>query len=85
MLQPCGSVGAYQRHKRRGENPCDACRAANAGYHRERRAAGNGVVTRWSKRTRAAALESLARRYRAEYLKELTAARTRDPRPEATS
>jgi hypothetical protein len=33
----CGSLAAYQRHKRRGEEPCDACRAARSRYERERR------------------------------------------------
>lgn len=27
-LQPCGTDGAYQRHKRHGEEPCDPCREA---------------------------------------------------------
>lgn len=25
-LRPCGTVAAYQRHLRRGETPCEACR-----------------------------------------------------------
>lgn len=30
-LQPCGTPAAYQRHLRRGEEPCDPClTAANA-------------------------------------------------------
>lgn len=33
--QPCGTVAAYARHLRRGETPCDACRAANAERHRD--------------------------------------------------
>ena len=32
---PCGTVAAYKRHQRRGEQPCQSCRAANAAYHRE--------------------------------------------------
>lgn len=28
-LAPCGTVAAYNRHLRRGETPCDACREAN--------------------------------------------------------
>ena len=31
-MQPCGTHGAYQRHKRRGEQPCEPCRLANAAY-----------------------------------------------------
>lgn len=27
-LQPCGTWAAYKRHKRRGEEPCEACRQA---------------------------------------------------------
>ena len=27
-LQPCGTWAAYKRHKRKGEEPCDACRQA---------------------------------------------------------
>ena len=27
-MQPCGTVAAYRRHRRRGEKPCDACREA---------------------------------------------------------
>jgi hypothetical protein len=29
-LQPCGTHGAYARHLRNGEPPCDPCRAAHA-------------------------------------------------------
>jgi hypothetical protein len=28
-LRPCGTRAAYQRHRRWGEEPCDACREAN--------------------------------------------------------
>lgn len=28
-LAPCGTVAAYARHRRRGEDACDACREAN--------------------------------------------------------
>jgi len=34
-LQPCGTPAAYQRHVRRGEQPCDACREANRTYWRQ--------------------------------------------------
>jgi hypothetical protein len=33
--QPCGTVGAYSRHRRNGERPCEACRAAVRAYNRE--------------------------------------------------
>lgn len=32
---PCGTVAGYARHKRFGEEPCDACRAKHNEYHRE--------------------------------------------------
>ncbi|MBA9003688.1 hypothetical protein [Thermomonospora cellulosilytica] len=32
-LQPCGTHAAYMRHLRRGEKPCDACRAARRAYN----------------------------------------------------
>jgi WhiB family redox-sensing transcriptional regulator len=32
-----GSTGGYQAHRRRGEEPCADCRAANAKYQRVRR------------------------------------------------
>ena len=38
-VQPCGTVAAYKRHLRHGEQPCVACRTANATWHRERYAA----------------------------------------------
>lgn len=31
---PCGTTAAYARHLRNGEQPCDACREANAERHR---------------------------------------------------
>lgn len=36
QLQPCGTVAAYKRHVRHGEEPCAACRAAWADYQRQR-------------------------------------------------
>lgn len=84
VLQPCGTIGAFQRHKRRGESPCDACRAAHAAWHRAYRAA-NPDRNNWYKRTRWTALESLARRFPSQYQQELYAARVRDPQPQAVS
>ena len=37
--KPCGTVAAYSRHKRRGEQPCDKCSAAKRLYERRRVAA----------------------------------------------
>jgi hypothetical protein len=31
----CGTYGAYQAHRRRGETPCAPCRRANADYMAE--------------------------------------------------
>lgn len=36
-LQPCGTYGAYQRHRRKKEPVDEACRAANRDRARERR------------------------------------------------
>lgn len=35
-LQPCGTVAAYARHRRAGEEACEACRKARAAYTRSR-------------------------------------------------
>ena len=35
QLQPCGTHGAYQRHRKNGEEPCDPCKAANAAKSRQ--------------------------------------------------
>jgi len=37
--QPCGTVAAYKRHRRAGEDPCAACAAAWATKQREMYAA----------------------------------------------
>jgi len=34
---PCGTLAAYQRHNRRGERPCPACRRAQRDYMRQYR------------------------------------------------
>jgi hypothetical protein len=33
--QPCGTSAAFRRHKRAGETPCDACRAAESARQRD--------------------------------------------------
>lgn len=33
--QPCGTVAAYRRHKRRGEEPCKHCRAAYSEWNHQ--------------------------------------------------
>lgn len=35
-LKPCGTTAAYERHRRAGEEACDACREARNTYTRER-------------------------------------------------
>jgi hypothetical protein len=34
ILMPCGTPAAFRRHKRHGEEPCEACREAENLYHR---------------------------------------------------
>lgn len=43
-LKPHGTIGAYGRHMRRGEKPCDACLTAWAEYHREWHAKNKDAV-----------------------------------------
>jgi WhiB family redox-sensing transcriptional regulator len=38
LLQPCGTMAAYARHKVNGEPTCDACRKVAAEYNRDYRA-----------------------------------------------
>jgi hypothetical protein len=40
MPASCGTRGAYQRHLKAQEPPCDPCRAAESDYQTGRRAAG---------------------------------------------
>lgn len=35
-LAPCGTEAAHARHKRNGQDPCDACRKAHTRYETER-------------------------------------------------
>jgi len=39
-IQPCGTFAAYQRHKRKKEDPCDACAEAARLQASERRDSG---------------------------------------------
>lgn len=36
-LSPCGTIGAYQRHLKAGQEACAACKEARAAYTRDRR------------------------------------------------
>lgn len=38
-LQPCGTVAAYKRHLRHGEEPCETCLAGKRAHQARRRAA----------------------------------------------
>jgi hypothetical protein len=66
-----GTYRGYQQHRRRGEETCPPCRAANTAYHQEWRtgqpeeAKRNAAVR---KAARLRALESLARKYPDEYV-----------------
>lgn len=42
--EPCGTREAYQRHRRRGETPCEPCRAANSAADRRLRETGTTRV-----------------------------------------
>lgn len=69
-LKPCGSRAAYQRHLRRGEEPCDACRLANNAEHRVARSAYSAARTRAYFALRAFHLEEFARLVAEEVAKE---------------
>lgn len=43
-LAECGTPGAYRRHLKAGEEPCEACRADNAARRRRYRNTGSEVV-----------------------------------------
>jgi hypothetical protein len=32
---PCGTTSAYKRHQRRGEDPCEPCKAAKREYDKQ--------------------------------------------------
>lgn len=60
-LAPCGTRAAYERHRRRNEEPCRACKDASAAYQRNR-SAGRAYG-----RARARAMTRLAQRYSTAY------------------
>jgi len=76
-LEPCGTYGAYGRHIRAKEEPCAACRAANAAYGKGRRDAYPGRVKRSTRaaKARQAALRLLAERHPVEFASLLESAR----------
>lgn len=64
-VQPCGTYGAYQRHRRNSEDPCDACTKAareyTAGYRDKNPDKLRGEMDMNNARTRA--LWQLSRMY----------------------
>jgi hypothetical protein len=44
VTRPCGTVPAYKRHKRRGEDACDECKAAWAAWQRDYYARKRGLA-----------------------------------------
>lgn len=42
MAAECGTPAAYQRHRRKGEEACEPCKAANRAYQAQYRAANPG-------------------------------------------
>ena len=68
-MPECGTYAAYQRHKVRGEVPCEPCRIANRDYTREWRAKDGPGRARERERALAAnrAKEDLIQMHRADY------------------
>ena len=63
-----GTYARFQQHKREGEEPCAACRQANADYVREwRQRPGKADRNRLYNRARGRAQQDLAERHRDEY------------------
>ncbi|WP_433225464.1 hypothetical protein [Actinomadura formosensis] len=65
-LDPCGTTGAYQRHIKAREKPCQACREARNAYERDYRKIARRRHSETSKarhRARGRALTRLARAY----------------------
>ena len=88
-LQPCGTRAAYQRHMRRGEQPCKACREANRTRAleewRKRNAQSCGTNAGYQRHVKAgerpcAACKRAKAEYMARYRKRLSAAPVEVPR-----
>lgn len=67
-LQPCGTYGAWQRHRKADEEPCEPCKAAKRAYQAAyRRRVGRPEVlpprVKAYKRARRRALARLAATY----------------------
>lgn len=63
--QPCGTYGASQRHRRRGEPMCEPCRAAYNAYMKQFR--GRSTDWRIREAARKRALWQLADLHREEF------------------
>lgn len=64
----CGTYAGYQRHKRRGDLPCDGCRDANRRYMAEYRERPEvRLRIRQLSAARDRALEALRRRHPGEF------------------
>lgn len=67
-----GTIAGYGRHVRRGEKPCEKCRAAMNAYNRERRHRWESnpatkAADRLRRKARARALAALAKRHPQEF------------------
>lgn len=68
--KPCGTVGAYFRHYRHGEKPCQACKEAHNAHIRDKYATNAQANTerKAALRARSKAFTRLSQRFRVEYL-----------------
>lgn len=65
-LQPCGTYGAWQRHRKKGETPCEPCHQAKLAYQRAYGKIVRRPLTERRKaliRARRRAMTALAARY----------------------
>jgi hypothetical protein len=64
-MADCGTDAGYQRHRVRGQEPCELCREAHAAYfrHRRRESPRLAAAIRRSNRARSRALWRLADEY----------------------
>ena len=81
-LQPCGTYGAYQRHLRLNEEPCDPCRKASNAYQRDLRRRNPAVLanSRFLVATRNRAMQQLADKHQREFLEILSEIRQEETR-----
>jgi hypothetical protein len=78
----CGTNYGYKLHVDNGEEPCKPCRDGHRKYTNEYRSdPAVAAVAAWYTRTRAKALQQLAREYPARFLEILDELREADPKP----